>query len=59
MEPFEIGMWLSGFLIVLVALGIRVAFAAATIGFIGLVRLVDILSIGQSILFFKFDDFES
>lgn len=39
MEPFEIGMWLSGFLIVLVALGVRVAFAAATIGFVGLVAI--------------------
>jgi len=36
-EPIEIGLWVSGLLVVLVVLGLRVAFAAALAGFIGLV----------------------
>jgi len=39
MDPLEISLWLSGLLIVLVVLGVRVAFAAAFIGFIGLVAI--------------------
>ena len=35
-DPFEIALWLSGLLLVLVVLGVRVAFAAAFIGFLGL-----------------------
>lgn len=37
MEPFEIGLWVSGLLVVLVFFGLRVAFAAALAGFVGLV----------------------
>ena len=33
---FEVSLWLSGLLLVLVLIGVRVAFAAAFIGFIGL-----------------------
>jgi len=36
-EPFEIGLWVSGLLVVLVFFGLRVAFAAALAGFVGLV----------------------
>ncbi len=39
MEPIEIGLWLSGLLIVLVVIGVRVAFAAALIGFLGLLAI--------------------
>ena len=39
MDPFEIGLWLSGLLIILVFLGVRVAFAAAFVGFIGLLAI--------------------
>jgi len=39
MDPYEIGLWLSGLLVILVFLGVRVAFAAALIGFIGLVAI--------------------
>ncbi|MEH6633529.1 MAG: TRAP transporter large permease [Halopseudomonas aestusnigri] len=39
MEPIEIGLWLSGLLIILVFVGVRVAFAAAFIGFMGLVAI--------------------
>lgn len=39
MEPIEIGLWLTGLLLVLVLLGVRVAFAAAFIGFMGLVAI--------------------
>lgn len=37
MEPFEIGLWVSGLLVLLVVCGLRVAFAAALAGFLGLV----------------------
>ena len=37
MEPIEIGLWVSGFLLVTVVLGMRVAFAAGLAGLIGLV----------------------
>ena len=37
MDPFDIGLILSGVLVVLVVIGVRVAFAAALIGFVGLV----------------------
>jgi len=36
MDPFDIGLILSGVLVVLVIVGMRVAFAAATVGFLGL-----------------------
>ena len=39
MEPIDIGLWVSGGLLVMVLLGRRVAFAAAMAGFIGLVWL--------------------
>ena len=37
MEPSEIGLWVSGGLLVAVILGMRVAFAAGLAGFVGLV----------------------
>ncbi|MBR9649589.1 TRAP transporter large permease [Thalassovita aquimarina] len=37
METIEIGLWVSGFMLVLVLLGMRVAFAAGLAGLIGLV----------------------
>ncbi|MEM8978097.1 MAG: TRAP transporter large permease [Pseudomonadota bacterium] len=37
MEPIEIGLWVTGGLLVLVVLGMRVAFAAAFAGLLGLV----------------------
>ena len=39
MEPIEIGLWVSGGMLVFVVLGMRVAFAAAMAGFVGLVWL--------------------
>ncbi len=39
MEPIEIGLWVSGGLLVCVVLGMRVAFAAGLAGFVGLVWL--------------------
>lgn len=39
MEPIDIGLWVSGGLLVIVLLGMRVAFAAALAGFVGLVWL--------------------
>ena len=39
MEPIEIGLWTSGGLLVMVLLGMRVAFAAGMAGFVGLVWL--------------------
>ena len=36
MPPIEIGLWVSGVMLVLVVLGVRVAFAAALAGFFGL-----------------------
>lgn len=36
MEPIEIGLWVTGGMLVLVVLGMRVAFAAALAGFAGL-----------------------
>ena len=39
MDPFDIGLWLSVLLIVLVVMGVRVAFAAAFIGFAGLLLI--------------------
>ena len=39
MEPIEIGLWVSAGLLVMVILGMRVAFAAALAGFVGLVWL--------------------
>lgn len=35
-DVFELSLWLSGFLVVLVLIGVRVAFATAFIGFLGL-----------------------
>ena len=40
MTAFDIGIWLSGFMIVLVVLGVRVAFAAAFIGLLGLILIM-------------------
>ncbi|WP_224824674.1 TRAP transporter large permease [Cognatishimia sp. MH4019] len=37
MDPIEIGLWVSGGLLVMVVLGMRVAFAAALAGMIGLI----------------------
>ncbi len=37
MEPIEIGLWVTGGLLILVILGMRVAFAAALAGMIGLI----------------------
>ena len=37
MEPIDIGLWVSGGLLVVVLLGMRVAFAAGLAGFVGLV----------------------
>ena len=37
MEPIEIGLIVSGGMLVLVVLGMRVAFAAATAGMVGLI----------------------
>ncbi len=39
MTPFEIGLLFSGLLVVLVLIGVRVAFAAALIGLFGLITL--------------------
>ncbi|WP_298971071.1 TRAP transporter large permease [uncultured Roseobacter sp.] len=39
MEPIEIGLWVSGGLLMFVVLGMRVAFAAGLAGFVGLVWL--------------------
>lgn len=39
MEPIDIGLWVSGGLLVVVLLGMRVAFAAGLAGFVGLVWL--------------------
>ena len=39
MEPIEIGLWVSGGMLVMVVLGMRVAFAAGMAGFVGLVWL--------------------
>ncbi|MGB3244865.1 MAG: TRAP transporter large permease [Sulfitobacter sp.] len=39
MEPIDIGLWVSGGMLVMVLLGMRVAFAAAMAGFVGLVWL--------------------
>jgi tripartite ATP-independent transporter DctM subunit len=37
MDSIEIGLWVSGFMLILVIIGVRVAFAAAIAGFFGLV----------------------
>ncbi|APG46720.1 TRAP transporter large permease [Phaeobacter porticola] len=37
MEPIEIGLWVSGFLLATVLLGMRVAFAAGLAGLVGLI----------------------
>ena len=39
MEPIEIGLWVSGGMLVFVLIGMRVAFAAAMAGFVGLIWL--------------------
>ncbi|MBA86158.1 TRAP transporter large permease [Thalassobius sp. S69A] len=36
MEPIDIGLWVSGFLLLMVVLGMRVAFAAGIAGLVGL-----------------------
>ena len=36
MEPIQIGLWVSGFMLFAVVIGVRVAFAAAIAGFLGL-----------------------
>ncbi len=35
-EPIEMGLWVSGFMLIAVLIGVRVAFAAAIAGFLGL-----------------------
>jgi tripartite ATP-independent transporter DctM subunit len=37
MEPIEIGLWVSGFMLLMVVLGMRVAFAAGIAGMVGLI----------------------
>jgi len=37
MEPLEVGIWVTGIMMVFVLMGLRVAYAAATAGFIGLI----------------------
>jgi len=37
MDPISIGLWVTGFMLFFVVIGVRVAFAAAMAGFIGLV----------------------
>ncbi|MEO1549875.1 MAG: TRAP transporter large permease [Pseudomonadota bacterium] len=37
MEPIDIGLWVTGLMLVLVVLGMRVAFAAALAGLVGLI----------------------
>jgi tripartite ATP-independent transporter DctM subunit len=37
MDPIEIGLWVTGFMLVMVVMGMRVAFAAALAGLVGLV----------------------
>ncbi len=37
MDPVSIGLWVTGFMMLLVVIGVRVAFAAALAGFVGLV----------------------
>src|SRR6056297_200502 len=39
MEALEIGLWVTGFLLVMVVLGMRVAFAAALAGLVGLILI--------------------
>ncbi len=39
LTPFEMGLYLSGVLVFMVLIGVRVAFAAALVGFIGLVAI--------------------
>ena len=36
MEPVEIGLWVSGGMLIMVLLGMRVAFAAGLAGFVGI-----------------------
>ena len=36
MEAIDIGLWVTGFMLFFVVLGVRVAFAAALAGFLGL-----------------------
>ncbi|MCP5037574.1 MAG: hypothetical protein GY945_08250, partial [Rhodobacteraceae bacterium] len=35
-DIFTLSLWLSGFMVVLILIGVRVAFATAFIGFLGL-----------------------
>ncbi len=35
-SPIDMGLWISGFMLVTVLIGVRVAFAAAIAGFLGL-----------------------
>ena len=55
MEPIEIGLWVSGGLLVMVVLGMRVAFAAGLAGFVGILWIfwdrTDYAS--ESLLFFN------
>ena len=37
MDPIEIGLWVSGGMLLMVVLGMRVAFGAAMAGLIGLI----------------------
>lgn len=37
MEPIEIGLWVTGGMLIMVVLGMRVAFAAALAGMLGLI----------------------
>ncbi len=39
MDPIQIGLWVTAGMLVMVVLGMRVAFAAAMAGFVGLVWL--------------------
>ena len=42
MDSISIGLWVTGFMLVFVVLGVRVAFAAALAGFLGLVWIFSI-----------------
>lgn len=37
MEPIDIGLWVTGGMLVMVVLGMRVAFAAGLAGMVGLI----------------------
>jgi tripartite ATP-independent transporter DctM subunit len=42
MDPIEIGLWITGFMLLFVLIGVRVAFAAAIAGFLGLLWIFSV-----------------